>query len=336
MNANKLFLCLCVIILLSTCSGMLLDSLRIDEGETEYAGVSVKSATEVGEKKTYQDFLDAIRTFESSIDPVMAKEYADKYLDSNAVRYQEVAKPGRVIRDDNGVPLMETTSYKDYFLKLGIDHLYVPGSTDLEMFRRMQYSVTNFLGFIGYQFSEADLWALGYYENYDAYGNQKYYSDVPVSHWAHGVRSFVEKAGPLQIRITDVNTWTGSFTGKHGIHTMDDFKDPEKQDFIAKDHFTFKHDRIAEVLADVRKKIDNYLGTTLYWNQMHPPVSPPPGGRSNTVTVTMSGMLAAAHLRGADGVKDLVYLHKNDHDEIGTYALQYMQDYAGYNTPFDH
>ena len=48
----------------------------------------------------------------------------------------------------------------------------------------------------------------------------------------------------------------------------------------------------------------------------------------------MSGLLAGAHLRGAEGIVNLLVEHKNSQDENGTYILQYVQVYAGYQTPF--
>ncbi len=285
--------------------------------------------------KSYQDFLDALRAFESSIDPAQAAYYAKNYHNPHAIQYQKVDYPGRVVRDQHGNPEVETTSVQRYFQKLGIDHLYTPGSTDPKMFHRMQYSVLNFLGFVGYQFSEQDLWSLGYYTHFDAEGLPEFYSDVDTRLWAHGIRDAVLYFPNSGFKhITDVNTWKGQFTGKHDIHSMDDVKDPYKQDFIARDHFVYKHDNIVKGLADKGKTLADFLGTKLYWDQCFPPISPPRGGRKNEVLVTMSGLLAGAHLRGAVGVVALLIKHENHADEIGTTILQYVQDYAAYETPF--
>ena len=284
--------------------------------------------------KTYADFLTAIRTFESTIDPKKAEYYTENYNNPSAITYQQVEYPGRVIRDINGNPKVSTTSIKEYFKKLGIDHLYQEGTTDPKVFYRMQYATINFLGFVGYQFSEQDVWALGYYTHYN-FTYPEVYSDLPNSVWANGVRGVWRKIPDFGLSlVTDVNTWTGTWTGKHGIHSFEDFMDPEKQDFIAKDHFTYKYNRIVKALEAQGKTIDQYIGTKLYWNECVPPISPPPGGRSNEVVITMSGLLAGAHLRGAAGVEDLLVNHKNHSDEIGTTILQYVQDFGGYQTPF--
>ncbi len=144
-------------------------------------------------RKTYTEFLEAVLTFESSIDPKMAAEYKDP----TAIEYQKVEKnseenyiPGRVVRNASGNYLTETTSYKTYFHKIGVDHLYIPGSPSPEMFKKMQYAVINFLGFVGYRFSELDLQILGYYEHRNLLDIPVYYSDVDNSHWADGVRYY--------------------------------------------------------------------------------------------------------------------------------------------------
>lgn len=124
------------------------------------------------------------------------------------------------------------------------------------------------------------------------------------------------------------------FTGKNGIDSVADFKTPEKHFLVIKDHFANKYNGIVTELAARGKTLDDYLGTYVYWNKLDPPVSPPPGGRPNKVEITLSGLLAGAHLRGAAGVVELLVDHKNPSDENGTYILQYVQDYAGYDTPF--
>ncbi len=287
------------------------------------------------QKKTYKDFLTSIRTFESSIDPKLANYYDKNYHNKNAFKYQKVYFPGRVVRDNYGHPLINTTSIKEYFEKIGIDYLYTQGSTSIEMFTDMQYTVINFLGFVGYQFSERDLWDLGYYINYNSEGIPKYYIDINDSNWANGVTSIIMDIPNIgKVEVTDVNTWTGNFTGKHNINNFRDLTEPKKQEYIALDHFKFKYNQIVKELKKYGKTIDEYIGTKLYWNKCKPIISPPPGGRLNEVEVTMSGLLAGAHLRGAKGIVLLLINHENHADEISTTILQYVQDFGGYETPF--
>lgn len=114
---------------------------------------------------TYEDFLLKILTFESDVDPARAAEYKKNYYSHDKVyTYQKVSSPGRVVRDVSGNPESQTLELRDFFTAIGIFSLYNPDSSDpATMFKTMQYSVVNYLGFIGYQFSESDLQALGYY-----------------------------------------------------------------------------------------------------------------------------------------------------------------------------
>ncbi|CAI1025224.1 hypothetical protein [Serratia quinivorans] len=281
----------------------------------------------------YTDFLTAIRTFECSIDPLQSDYYDQHYDDDKAVTYQQVEYPGRVIRDKNGIPKVSTTSVKGYFTKLGVDKFYTRGSSDPKMFRTMQYAVMNYLGFVGYQFSEHDLWDLGYYSHYDSNGLPMYYSDVDVSNWSNGVRDKIMVFPEGKIHVTDVNTWQGTFTGKHDINSFDDVINPDKQEFIALDHFDNKYQNIVLQLSVLGKKLDDYLGTTLRWSTCEPPLTPP-GSRPDSVEITLSGLLAGAHLRGAEGVVALLVNHENHADENGTAILQYVYDFGGYTTPY--
>ena len=49
----------------------------------------------------------------------------------------------------------------------------------------------------------------------------------------------------------------------------------------------------------------------------------------------MSGLLGGAHLRGAEGITALLVDHENRADENGTAILQYVYEFAGYDTPFN-
>ena len=287
------------------------------------------------ESGSYDDFLSAILAYESTIDPNDHEYYEKNYNNPIAVTYQNVESPGRVVRDQDGHTTSSPTSIKGYFERLGIDKYYTLGSTDPQMFSRMQHAVLNYLGFVGYQFSEQDLWDLGYYTHYDEHGLPTYYSDVPVSNWADGVRDKVMVLpGKGIVHVTDVNTWGGTFTGKDGVNNFNDAIDPEKQDIIARGHFRLKHRQIVILLAEQGKTLNDYIGTTIRWDECQP-VLTPPTGVPEAVEITMSGLLAGAHLRGAEGVVALLVDHENRADENGTAILQYVYQFGGYDTPFD-
>lgn len=78
---------------------------------------------------------------------------------------------------------------------------------------------------------------------------------------------------------------------------------------------------------------NDYVGTTLFYSDLHPSQKLPPG-IPNTVHISGTGLLAGAHLRGVQGVYDLLVHHKNDVDEDGTGTLSYVYRFGGYQNPF--
>ena len=293
--------------------------------------------------KTYNDFIDAVWKFESSIDPAKQDWYNDNWTKPIIESYPEVEYPGRVVRDPaTGEPVQRhNLTVQQYFDTIGVGNLYDPADPNPD-WEKIQASVINYLGFIGFQFQESDLHDLGYYDYETFTSNQisypAHYVDVPVYHWKNDVTMFLdsdpdEVSEPMFVTDT-VHFEDGHFTGKHDISSLEDFIDPNKQIYIIRDHFTNKYNRIVKGLESRGKDLADYLRTTVTWDGLTPPISHPPGGRSNSVMITLSGLLAGAHLRGAQGVIELLVDHQNPSDENGTYILQYVQDYAGYQTPF--
>ncbi len=98
-----------------------------------------------------------------------------------------------------------------------------------------------------------------------------------------------------------------------GIHDSEEFlKDPELQEraFIA------NAERNKWIL---RRDIKNFVGKKI-----------------NGITITESGILAAAHLAGAGSVKDYLrsYGTENFEDAYGTTIEYYMKKFSGYDTSF--
>ncbi|HEY9663493.1 MAG TPA: LysM peptidoglycan-binding domain-containing protein [Allocoleopsis sp.] len=158
-----------------------------------------------------------------------------------------------------------------------------------------QYTAENWLGFMGkYQFGEALLIDLGYYVADVYYGNG-----------------------------ADKNYWNGSWTGKRGITSKANFQgSPEVQEFAIREAFLLNWNRIKNALTAEGQSVEAYLGKTqtFYGNKV--------------ITVTLSGILAGAHLRGPGGIAQ-VLLRPGDpppQDENGTSILQYIDEYGGYDT----
>jgi hypothetical protein len=166
-----------------------------------------------------------------------------------------------------------------------------------------QYKVENSLGFMGkYQFGEALLIDLGYYK-----------TPKPYIGGGNGV---------------DKNYWRGTWTGKKGINSKRQFlNSPNVQEFAIREAFALNLKRINNALARQGKSVNNYLGKTKTFNDK---------GVSKTITITLSGILAGAHLRGPYGVANLLLSNQVSHDEFGTSILRYIKEYGGYNvTPAD-
>lgn len=293
--------------------------------------------------KTWDGFIHAVWAFESSIDPSQQAFYEANWNNPVMDPYPLVEFPGRVIRNPaTGDPEMsEKLTVEQYFEAIGVADLFDHGTATIS-WEYIQSQVTNYLGFVGFQFQESDLYDLGYYKYATvAYQGKIYpshYVDVPNSNWTNGRTGFLD-TNPSQVSeptwVTDVIHWdAGQFTGKYGVSSYNDFINPTKHKLIIQDHFVNKFYGIVSELAKHDKRLNDYLGTTITWNGLNPSVSPPPGNRANSVIITLSGLLAGAHLRGAEGVIELLVNHQNPADESGTYILQYVQDYAGYDTPF--
>ncbi len=291
---------------------------------------------------TYTQFIQTVWAFESSIDPTQQSFYEQNWKSPVINPYPLVTHPGRVIRDRNGNPVMSgPLTVMEYFQAIGVDHYFDEGRP-LAPWDQIQSNVVNYLGFVGFQFQESDLHDLGYYKYAMVTFEQKiypsHYVDVPTSNWANGVTAFLD-TNSAQVSeptwVTDVIHWNvGEFTGKNEVHSYADFTNPTKHVLIIEEHFDNKYHAIVMELAAHGKALSDYLGTTVTWSGLHPAVKPPPEGRNNAVTITMSGLLAGAHLRGAEGVIDLLVNNQNPADESGTHILQYVQDYAGYQTPY--
>ncbi|MEW6490957.1 MAG: LysM peptidoglycan-binding domain-containing protein [Cyanobacteriota bacterium] len=154
------------------------------------------------------------------------------------------------------------------------------------------YNNTNNLwGFIGkYQFGEALLIDLGYYQANSYYGQP-------------GV---------------DKNYWRGTWTGKHGVNSKEDFLNNKNnvQEIAIQEAMQYKWVLLKNQLNG--RSIEEFIGQER-------------GG----VLVTKSGILAAAHLRGEKGVSRLLLNNEVSQDESGTSILAYLSEFAGYQTPFN-
>lgn len=115
----------------------------------------------------------------------------------------------------------------------------------------------------------------------------------------------------------NANQWKdGYWTGKDGINSEQDFlNNPAVQDSAA---HQWMQNFVWGWVKDLG--LNNYIGQTI-------------GG----VNITASGLLAGAHLRGANAVQQFITSGgQNDpQDPYGTPVSQYMSHFSNYQTPFD-
>lgn len=162
-----------------------------------------------------------------------------------------------------------------------------------------QYQVENALGFIGkYLFGESLLIELGYYKSTIYYG--------------HGANQ---------------NYWYGTWTGKKRIDSKSIFlHSPNVQELIIRESFSLYWRRIGDILRRQGKFINDCLGQKITFDNC---------GATKTITFTIAGILAAAHLRGTYGVADLLLKNRVADDEFGTSILCYMDAYYKYEVKLE-
>lgn len=218
---------------------------------------------------TFDDFLDAMRAFESGWDSA-------RYATGNIVDAQLNQWAGGVV--------------SDFYPELGSW-----GEMTQAQWDEMSYRSENTLGFVGYQFGEALMIDLGYYEADTFYGNG-----------------------------AATNTWQGTWTGKNGIESLEEFKTEAAQEIAIREAFGFNLQIIENGLADAGRSLDEFIGTTTSYIDQ---------GVEVPVTITMTGLLSAAHLRGAYGTLNLLLSDAVSSDENGTSILSYINRFGGFDAP---
>ncbi|MEM9222752.1 MAG: hypothetical protein AAGB11_10155 [Pseudomonadota bacterium] len=221
------------------------------------------------EESTFEHFLDALRAFESGWDRA-------RYDQGIIAEWQLDQWAGGPV--DDFFPQYNTW-----------------GDLSDAEWDAMSYRSMNTLGFVGYQFGEALLIDLGYYDDDFFYGN--------------GAAS---------------NTWDGTWTGKNGAVSLESFMTAEVQERAIRDAFGFNLKVIENGLSQSGKSLDDFIGQTASYIQ---------NGQTVTVELTLTGILAAAHLRGAYGTLALLQNGAVSTDEFGTSILRYVDQFGGFDAP---
>ena len=107
------------------------------------------------------------------------------------------------------------------------------------------------------------------------------------------------------------NDWSGQFTGKDGVYSVEDFLNNEQAQENAQTRFKQAQWNQLKAIG-----VDKYIGKEI-----------------NNVEVTPSGLLAAAHLKGPGEVKKYLLSEgkNNPKDAFGTSVESYMKNFSGYN-----
>ena len=221
-------------------------------------------------KGTYEDFRDALRAFESGWDRA-------RYEDGVIQDWQLDQWAGGPVTDF----FPDYTSWGDL--------------SDAE-WDAMSYRSTNSLGFVGYQFGEALLIDLGYYDD-----------DV------------------FYLGGDTINRWDGAWTGKGGVTSLDDFLTEEAQETAIQEAFGFNLQTIETQLGYQGLSLDDFVGQTFTYTDVD--------GATVSVELTITGIMAASHLRGAFGTVNLLLGGGASTDENGTSILRYIEEYGGYDSP---
>ncbi len=227
--------------------------------------------------------------------------------------------PGRLERDwETGKARSEAVTVGEYFHRIGVSHLFDPVNQDC--IEAMQVNSTNPWGFIGFQFGEALLIDLGYYEpklsivshaNRDLEVPTFYVGTVACQHFAGGITHHLIECehGSGYILATDVNRWEGQFTGLDGVRCLADLKTVCSQRRIFMRSLTYNHRSLEDRLLSIELcllKLENR-------------------------GITLSGALAAAHLVGAAAAARRLECGTIARDEAGTSVDLYLKKFSGFD-----
>ncbi|MBW4506257.1 MAG: LysM peptidoglycan-binding domain-containing protein [Scytonematopsis contorta HA4267-MV1] len=156
------------------------------------------------------------------------------------------------------------------------------------------YDKVNSLGFMGkYQFGEALLIDLGYYQAKDNF------------YYGNGASK---------------NEWKGSWTGKDGVNSQQEFLSNKNnvQERAINEAMKLKWGVLNSELAANKRSVKDFIGRT-----------------QRGIVITPSGLLAAAHLRGPKAAAEMLLFDRDNPDENGTSIFTYLSEFSGFTTPFD-
>ncbi|QDG94471.1 hypothetical protein NIBR502774_18140 (plasmid) [Rhizobium sp. NIBRBAC000502774] len=288
----------------------------------------------------YSDFLRELLNFESGLGVEQLDEFRQNYLNDEAVEYVVTH-----VREADGVryPTLvggavqrRLMSYEAFFTVLGVNDIWIAdeqnGGATSDTIRRMQFRSKNWLNFVGYQIGEAALFEAGYYLpatglTQSGETAMKLYVWTDLS-WADDQyeQEYTAAGTDTTVIVTRANTWLGTFTGKNGVWSFEDLLTVSAQNHAIRDIMWMNVDTIHRLIEASDQSLEEIFAKTFPWSG---------GGESGTVNVTMSGILASAHLTGAIGTSNLLLEGNISEDENGTSNTYYMYKFGGAETLMD-
>jgi serralysin len=115
---------------------------------------------------------------------------------------------------------------------------------------------------------------------------------------------------------TDVNRWRGRFTGKNGVRVLDDLFSPMLQDMVMLELAQYNFGQLDGALRLAGCKLADRLKAVFK--------------SSGCGTVTLSGLLAGAHLCGVRAVSGYLLDAQGAEDETGTSLEPYLLRFSGH------
>ncbi|HFG2119631.1 TPA: hypothetical protein ACGF9M_001734 [Vibrio cholerae] len=248
--------------------------------------------------------------YESSIDSSQYDYFRENYR-RPVMKHVRCIRTGLLHREwVSGAPIIEEMTVEEHFRNIGIEKSFL--GCDATTFNKLSFEVINPWGFVGYQFGEELLMTLGYYKPKmivkagTTQSLPQHYSYIQgTEHWAKGVKRKVHQGLYGELSVTHVNEWKGVFTGKDGARDFETLKSPCVQEAILKSSQLFNlrvlvnHFGLGELRSLIRQS------SLLSW----------------------SGILASAHLCGAEGVKKYLVHRQLAVDELGTSLEQYLSKF---------
>ena len=141
--------------------------------------------------------------------------------------------------------------------------------------------------------------------NYKAFNKYGYAGKYQMGEAALIDAGYYKKSGRYN------NDWTGTFTGRDNVYSIEDFlKNPQAQENA---QIAFKRRQWLYLKA---------VGADKFLNKF-----------INGYSITQSGLLAGAHLKGAGGVIEYLKSNglKNPKDAFGTSVESDMKNFGGYD-----